>query len=52
MVVPPSFAQEAYENMGSNMKELVFFEYSGHSPMFSEANQFAEEVKKFIDQNK
>jgi len=52
MVVPPSIAQETYDNLGSSVKELVFFERSGHSPMGSEADLFAEEVNMFIDQNK
>ena len=52
MVVPPSFAQEAFDNLGSSVKELALFERSGHGPMFSEADQFAEEVISFMDQNK
>ncbi|MBL4709435.1 MAG: alpha/beta hydrolase [Flavobacteriales bacterium] len=52
MVVPSSFAQEAYDNLGSSIKKMVTFERSGHSPMFNEANQFAAEVVLFIDQNK
>ncbi len=52
MVVPPSIAQEAYDNLGSSVKRLVIFEKSGHSPMGSEVDQFPEEVNLFIDQNK
>ena len=52
MVVPILFAQEAYDNLGSIDKKIVIFEKSGHVPMTSEANQFAEEVIRFIDQNK
>lgn len=52
MVVPPSIAQETYDNLGSSVKDLVFFERSGHSPMGSESDLFAEEVNLFIDQNK
>ncbi len=52
VVVPPSFAQEAYDNLGSNVKELVIFEKSGHEPMFSEADKFGEELIRFMDQNK
>ncbi|MEW7292072.1 alpha/beta fold hydrolase [Aquimarina sp. 2304DJ70-9] len=52
MVVPATFAQEAYDNLGSNIKELVIFERSGHAPMLSESDQFAEELIKFMDQNK
>lgn len=52
MVVPTSIAQEAYDNLGSSTKKLVIFEKSGHAPMGSEADLFAEEVKTFIDENK
>ena len=52
MVVPPIFAQEAYEKIGGQTKELIFFEQSGHSPMFSEADLFANVVISFINQNK
>jgi pimeloyl-ACP methyl ester carboxylesterase len=52
MVVPLSFSQEAFDNLGSNIKELVVFERSGHSPIVSEADKFAEEVISFMNQNK
>lgn len=52
MVVPEFYAQEAFENLGSTEKKLVIFERSGHSPMFSESNQFAREVIQFMDENK
>ncbi|WP_282160833.1 alpha/beta fold hydrolase [Ulvibacterium marinum] len=52
MVVPEFYAQEAFDNLGSAEKKLVIFERSGHSPMFSESNQFAREVLQFMDQNK
>lgn len=52
MVVPPSVAEEAFDNLGSSKKELIIFERSGHSPMFSEANLFAEEIIRFMEQNK
>lgn len=52
MVVPPSVAQEAYDNLGATIKELVIFERSGHAPMLSEADLFAEELILFINQNK
>ncbi|GAB5473614.1 MAG: alpha/beta hydrolase [Maribacter sp.] len=52
MVVPPFYAQEAYENLGSEEKTLVIFERSGHAPMFTEADGFAKEVLRFIDQHK
>lgn len=52
LVVSPKFAQEAFDNLGSNTKELVFFERSGHEPMFSEPGLFAGEVIRFMDENK
>lgn len=52
MVVPISFAQEAYDNFGSSIKKVVRFERSGHSPMFTEADKFSAEVISFINQNK
>lgn len=52
MVVPPRFAQDAFDNLGSSVKRLVIFEKSGHSPMATEADLFAEEVIEFINQNK
>lgn len=52
MVIPPSIAQEAYDHLGSSSKKLMFFERSGHSPMFTEADGFAEELNLFITQNK
>lgn len=52
MVVPPVFAQNAYDNLGSKKKELVIFEHSGHSPMFEEPNLFADKVIEFINQTK
>lgn len=52
MVVPIKYAQEAYDNLGSIDKELVFFEKSGHSPMFNQPNLFAEKVIQFINENK
>jgi len=52
MNVPLSYAYEAYNNLGSNDKELVIFEKSTHSPMFSEPNLFANKVIDFINQHK
>ncbi|WP_350285797.1 alpha/beta hydrolase [uncultured Croceitalea sp.] len=52
MVVPEFYAQEAFDNLGSGEKKLVIFERSGHSPMFSEPNKFAEEVLQFMGQYK
>lgn len=52
IVVPVTFAQEAYDNLGSDIKELIIFEKSGHAPMLSEADKFVEELIRFMDQNK
>ena len=52
MVVPPLFAQEAFDNLGSAEKELVIFENSGHSPMGNEPELFAEKVIQFINKYK
>lgn len=52
MVVPIRFAQDSYDNLGSSAKKLVIFQNSGHSPMSTEPDLFAEEVIEFINQNK
>ncbi len=52
MVVPIRFAQEAFDNLGSKEKELVIFENSGHSPMGTEPDLFADEVIQFINENR
>jgi len=49
LIVPTAFAQEAFENLGSDEKELLIFEQSGHSPMTSEPNLFADKVIDFIN---
>jgi pimeloyl-ACP methyl ester carboxylesterase len=51
MVVPIQFAQDSYDNLGSSDKELVIFENSGHSPMATEPDLFAEKVIDFINEN-
>lgn len=48
LVVPTKFAQEAFDNIGSEDKELLIFERSGHSPMASEKELFAAEILEFI----
>lgn len=52
MNVPLSYAQEAYDNLGSSDKELFIFEKSKHGPMFSEPDLFANKVIGFINQHK
>ena len=52
MVVPIASAQTAFETIGSEFKELLIFERSGHSPPFSEPEKFAQEVLRFINTHK
>lgn len=52
MVVPPKFAQDAFDNLGATSKELVIFENSGHSPMLIEPDLFAKEVIDFVNEYK
>lgn len=52
MVIPPKMGQDAFDNLGSTEKKVVFFEKSGHSPMDNEADKFALEVINFINQFK
>lgn len=52
MVVPIASAQTAFETIGSESKELLIFDRSGHSPPFSEPERFATEVLRFIDEHK
>ncbi len=52
MVVPPKFAEEAFDNIGSSEKELLVLEKSGHSPSVSDRDIFVEKVIEFINRNK
>jgi pimeloyl-ACP methyl ester carboxylesterase len=52
MVVPVTFGQVAFENIGATSKELVLFERSGHVPMASEPNLFAEKLLLFMNRHK
>jgi len=52
LVVPAELAQEAFDNLGSDDKGIYIFEQSGHSPMASEPDLFAEKVMKFINSHK
>ena len=52
LIVPSKFAEEALANIGSEDKELLVFERSGHSPMASEKELFAEKILEFIDRIK
>ncbi|MEP3210822.1 MAG: alpha/beta hydrolase [Maribacter sp.] len=52
MVVPMVSAQTAFDAIGSTSKELEVFERSGHGPMFSEPELFAEKVIEFMNAHK
>lgn len=51
-VVPPAIGESAFESVGTEDKELIIYESSGHSPMSNEAIQFTEDVKDFIESYK
>lgn len=51
LIVPGRLAHSAFNNIGSENKELVFFEKSGHSPMDTEPDKFVKEVVDFIEAN-
>ena len=48
-VVPPALGESAFANISSTEKELVIFDYSGHSPMDTEAARFVDEVVEFVE---
>lgn len=50
LVVPTKFAQEAFDNLGTVHKELFIFERTGHSPLESEPDLFAEKLIEFINE--
>lgn len=52
LIVPTTFAQEAFDNLGANDKELFIFEKSGHNPMLTEPDLFADKVIEFINRHK
>ncbi len=52
MIVPTASSQRAFENNGSEVKELLIFENSGHSPGSSETERFIAEILRFMDANK
>lgn len=51
-VVPPALGESAYNNVGTEDKELIIFENSGHSPMDNEPDAFVEAVKTFVEKYK
>jgi len=48
-VVPPALGRTALDNIGTPDKKLVIFDFSGHSPMDTEADKFVTEVIEFVD---
>ena len=50
-VVPWRFGQEAFNAVSSTRKRLVIFEFSGHSPMINEPDEFNAVVKSFVNDN-
>ena len=48
LVIPPQQGQEAFDLLGSENKELIIFEESGHSPMVNEGDKFADAVVSFV----
>lgn len=48
-VVPPGLGVDAYENIGSTDKEIIYFDRSGHSPMLSESDLFVKTITTFVD---
>lgn len=50
--IPLLFAHEAFDNLGSSDKEIFIFEKSGHSPMNTEPDLFADKVIEFINSHK
>lgn len=51
LIVPGRLAHSAFNNIGSEEKELIFFEKSGHSPMDTEPDKFVEAITAFIEAN-
>ncbi len=52
LVVPPALGESALENLGSEIKSLVFFERSGHSPMYYEELEYVNTLKDFLETHK
>lgn len=48
-VTPPGLGQDAMDNLGSNDKEFIIFNHSGHSPMDNQANEFTTVVIAFVE---
>ncbi len=49
LVVPTFYAQEAFDHLGANDKEMFIFEKSAHNPMYTEPDLFSKKVIAFIN---
>lgn len=52
VIVPDEVSYDAYNNIGSEFKELIIYNKSGHSPSASMAEEFAEDIILFIEAHK
>lgn len=52
LVVPPALGESALENLGSEEKSLIYFERSGHSPMYYEELAYVSILKDFLNTHK
>lgn len=48
-VVPPATGEKAIELVGTDEKELIIYEVSGHSPMSNEPVKFTEDFINFVE---
>ncbi|MCG8577604.1 MAG: alpha/beta fold hydrolase [Flavobacteriales bacterium] len=51
-VVPPALGYSAYDKIGTSNKTLKIYEFSGHSPMNNEDEQFVADIVDFVEQYK
>ncbi len=51
-VVPPALGFSGFDLVGTNDKQLVIFEHSGHSPMVNQPEAFAKMVINFVEKYK
>lgn len=52
LVVPPALAESALEHLGSEEKEVVYFDRSAHSPMYYEEAAYITVLKEFLESHK
>lgn len=50
-VVPPQLGIDALNQVNTTDKELIIFQYSGHSPMDNEPDLFVSSIRDFVDRN-